>query len=189
VSAVEAERLARCGLLGVSEPGDLAVADFVAAVGPVRAWEALSTGRALPDDLRRCHDRAASADPATVLASGTEAGLRLIVPGDLEWPSQLGDLRLGPSGRLRGSAPPSLVQSGSPGSTVAIRDPVVIDVRMSVFGVNVAGISPRSAPLSAATRSGRPAADTVSVLPASAVIRTGVPACVPSASRTVSARE
>jgi DNA processing protein len=141
VSAVEAERLARCGLLGVSEPGDLAVADFVAAVGPVRAWEALSTGRALPDDLRRCHDRAASADPATVLASGTEAGLRLIVPGDLEWPSQLGDLRLGPAGRLRGSAPPfALWVRGAENLRLAVlRSAAVVGSRASTpYGNRVA---------------------------------------------------
>ncbi len=60
---------------------------------------------------------------------------------------------------------------------------------MSEFGANDPGISPRSTPPSVAARAGRPGTVTVSMLPSRTVIFTGVPGCVPSARRMVSARE
>jgi DNA processing protein len=45
-------------------------------------------------------------EPATALAAAESRGLRLVVPGDLEWPSQLEDLWLPADGQHRAACPP-----------------------------------------------------------------------------------
>ena len=97
MSAADAEREARCGLLGVSEPGDLAVAGFVAAVGPVRAWEARGYRH---DHRARQLKRSWIGDYDLVVAADTGhlMELRSLLPGVdarllRDWdPTGLGDL-------------------------------------------------------------------------------------------------
>lgn len=84
----EAERLARAGLTSAGEPGHAPLAQLIAAVGPVAAWEALHA----PDERLRngplagVANRAAAADPARDLERAARAGARLVCPGEAEWP-------------------------------------------------------------------------------------------------------
>lgn len=82
------ERRARALLSRVAEPGDPRVCRLVAAHGVPETLEVLRSG----DDADRYRARLEVADPDADLARAAEVGGRLLVPGDLEWPSQLGDL-------------------------------------------------------------------------------------------------
>src|SRR6185312_16453756 len=72
-----ADRLARAALVRVGEPGDPRVAREVAAYGAVEAWRRVA---ALYPDV----------EPERELNVATKAGLRLICPGDDEWPPEIG---------------------------------------------------------------------------------------------------
>lgn len=84
------ERVARALLSRVAEPGDRRVSRLLSAQPATEVVAALRSG-AVPDHERYAA-RLASADPAADLARVDEVGGRLVVPGDLEWPSQLDDL-------------------------------------------------------------------------------------------------
>ncbi|MEA2214658.1 MAG: processing protein [Solirubrobacteraceae bacterium] len=84
----EAERLALAALVRVSEPGDPLLAREVATAGPIEAW-----GRRMASHPE--------VDPGRELAVAALAGMRLICPGDDEWPVSLDDLdKPGPAGEL-----------------------------------------------------------------------------------------
>jgi DNA processing protein len=87
-AAMDDDRLARAAWSRLAEPGDVAAARLVAEVGAPLALEAVVTGRG-PD---RWRTRLADADPAADVAAVRGAGGRLVVPGDEEWPTGLGDL-------------------------------------------------------------------------------------------------
>ena len=84
------ERRARAGLMRITEPGDIAVADAVRAVGAVQVWEALRVGvpvgnvsqGVLPGILGKAEGH----DPRVDLAAAERCGARLVCPGDPEWP-------------------------------------------------------------------------------------------------------
>ncbi|MEV7780466.1 DNA-processing protein DprA [Kitasatospora sp. NPDC088351] len=97
-SRTEPERCARAVLSRLSEPGDavlgrwlsqLDAADVVQAIrgGPVPDHPGLDAGR-----LAGYRARLADVDPADDLERVRVAGGRFIIPGDMEWPSQLDDL-------------------------------------------------------------------------------------------------
>ena len=90
MGGVSDERVARALLSRVAEPGDARVARLIAELGPIGAVERLRTSA----DAERYAARLATADPDADLARVAEVGGRLIIPGDLEWPSQLDDLGL-----------------------------------------------------------------------------------------------
>lgn len=83
-----AERDARMALSCVVEAGDVGVNAMVAAQGAEAVWAALCAGRS---DSRWAR-RAATFDPRPVLLQAEAAQVRFIVPGDDEWPDQLGVL-------------------------------------------------------------------------------------------------
>lgn len=86
MSADERDRLARAHLLTVRTPGDVEVAELVAAHGPALAAEFLS-GPTWEDDA------------TAAVESARRADLRLVVPGDQEWPAaELGSVGLWVSG-------------------------------------------------------------------------------------------
>ncbi|PRY18596.1 DNA-processing protein DprA [Kineococcus rhizosphaerae] len=91
-SAVKAalgdDRLARAAWSRLAEPGDTAATRLVAEVGAPLALEAVVTGRG-PE---RWRTRLADLDPASDVAAVRAAGGRVLVPGDDEWPTGLGDL-------------------------------------------------------------------------------------------------
>ncbi len=76
---VLADRMARAALVRVSEPGDPLVAREVAAYGAVEAWHRIA---AVHPDV----------EPERELGVAAKAGLRLVCPGDEEWPAGLADL-------------------------------------------------------------------------------------------------
>ncbi len=102
------ELVARAALMRAADTGDTTMGRLVAALGAVKAWEAIR-GRTLPpafvaretqqervsrldQKLHTWHNRLASADPAEDIAIGERSGARLIVPGSPEWPTQLDQL-------------------------------------------------------------------------------------------------
>ncbi len=103
-------RLARVALMRAADAGDALMGRLVDASGPVEAVsqirrgllasevrDGLEGGRSSTSDLRRRLDgwraRLLAADPARDLATGRQLGARLISPGEVEWPTQLDDLR------------------------------------------------------------------------------------------------
>lgn len=90
----DADRLARVTLSRTIEPGDLRVTDLVAELGAGKVLGYLEAagevenhwGFALAQELGRV-------DPAQVLEQAAARGIRFIVPGDAEWPTQLDALR------------------------------------------------------------------------------------------------
>jgi DNA processing protein len=111
--AGEDERRARLSLMSLSEPNDVSLARLVRKVGAV---ETLSRVTSAPDvgapgrdptlGRRDYGARPPVPDAAAVLDRAAARGMRLVVPGDLEWPSQLDDLWLPGGGQHRAACPP-----------------------------------------------------------------------------------
>lgn len=85
------ERVARAGLTRLAEPGDLRVASAIDQVGAVRLFENTvhGSGGALGDDAAV---RLPGLDPERELEQAAAIGIRFLIPGDPEWPTQLDDL-------------------------------------------------------------------------------------------------
>jgi DNA processing protein len=73
----ERERLARAFLLAASHPGDRNLTDLVWQYGPALAAELVAVGASWESDA------------AQAMRQCVKAGLRLLVPGDGEWPAAL----------------------------------------------------------------------------------------------------
>ncbi len=104
----DAESYARAALTYLAEPGDARLGALIRACGAVRTLDAIKTG-VFPDDawdagrgaaqrtvqeraMQRWRVRLESIPPAEEVAGFCRAGIRLIHPGDPEWPGQLADL-------------------------------------------------------------------------------------------------
>ncbi|WP_082310906.1 DNA-processing protein DprA [Nonomuraea sp. SBT364] len=100
------EHEARAALMRAADAGDRTMGRLVSRYGAAQTAEAIRCQR-LPDDfepaeLDRPKDlgrrlgawqaRLAAADPPADLAAGRQAGARLVIPGDAEWPTQLDQL-------------------------------------------------------------------------------------------------
>jgi DNA processing protein len=114
----EAERVARAALTWVAEPADPAMGELLRICSPAEAVAALTEGRmprmttepgggalwadspglagtgpagvpSLQRALRRWSARLGEVPPETELAAWWRDGIRLVIPGDAEWPSQL----------------------------------------------------------------------------------------------------
>lgn len=88
----ESERLARIALSRLTEPGDHRVAHLVAELGAVRLFGLLRDERDAGGLLTEVATRLRGIDPATDLERADRLGIRYVVPGDPEWPSQVDDL-------------------------------------------------------------------------------------------------
>ncbi|HEX3295984.1 MAG TPA: DNA-processing protein DprA [Nocardioides sp.] len=86
------DRLARVALSRLTEPGDPKIASLVAQLGAVTLRELLSDPTQVSPEARDVASRLRGVDPAADLEAGEKAGLRYVVPGDDEWPSQVDDL-------------------------------------------------------------------------------------------------
>jgi DNA processing protein len=109
VKAPPDERIARAALMWLSEPNDRSLAAFVTKVGPEEALRTIRAGdTGLPGlpGVGNYGARLDSCAPERQLESADGLGVRLVVPGDLEWPSQLDQLDLPPEPGRRGAAPP-----------------------------------------------------------------------------------
>jgi DNA processing protein len=86
------DRLARVALSRLTEPGDPKIASLVAQLGAVRLRALLSDpGQSSPEALDVA-SRLRGVDPDAELERATRQGLRYVVPGDDEWPTQVDDL-------------------------------------------------------------------------------------------------
>ncbi len=100
------ERVARAALSRLAEPGDPRMTRLTTELGGVELFRLLSTGRnphdGLLDDVAL---RLAETDGAGELARAERLGVRLVIPGDDEWPPQLDDLAAVEPIQERGGTP------------------------------------------------------------------------------------
>lgn len=110
----EADRLARVTLSRAIEPGDLRVTGLVSELGASKVLGYLEAaaeveshwGFGIAQELDRV-------DPAQVLEQAAARGIRFIVPGDAEWPTQLAALAGAGALHDRGGEPVGLWVLGS----------------------------------------------------------------------------
>jgi DNA processing protein len=135
-----AERLARALLSLVAEPGDPAFTGLVEQLGGVGAVEALRHDGDRHQLLEAATARLATVDPARELARAADRGIRFVVPGDAEWPTQLDDLSAAGALQERGGPPIGLWVRG-PGRLDALEGSVAVVGSRSatVYGDQVAG--------------------------------------------------
>ncbi len=105
MSGLEAERLARVALSRATEPGDTTIAALVAELGAPAVVAALREERDLLGVLADLASRLARVEPERELEQAQRLGVRFVVPGDREWPAQLGDLAWGEPLQGRGGPP------------------------------------------------------------------------------------
>ena len=86
------ERLARAALTRLTEPADLRVAGALAQVGPVRLYDDILAQQARSGVGADAAMRLDGVDPARELERAEQRGIRFVIPGDAEWPTQLDDL-------------------------------------------------------------------------------------------------
>lgn len=101
---IEGERLARAALSRLAEPGTARLGAAIAELGAIEVMQ-----RLLAQDGDRAERgvaaRLAAIDPAAELERAARVGLRFLIPGDDEWPTQLEDLREAPPLQGRGGPP------------------------------------------------------------------------------------
>lgn len=110
----DVDRLARVALSKTIEPGDPRVTGLVSELGAAKVLGYLEAagevethwGFALAQELGRV-------DPAQVLERAAADGIRFIVPGDAEWPTQVGALRSAGALHDRGGEPVGLWVRGA----------------------------------------------------------------------------
>jgi DNA processing protein len=137
VRATDAERAARLDLTVLAEPNDVAVWSLVQQVG---ACEALASVEAAGPDSRFAQ-RAGRPRAAELLERAERLGARYVVPGDLEWPSQLSHLELPADEDAPAAAPPLGLWVRGPGDLrrSVLRSAAVVGSRAaSAYGVRVA---------------------------------------------------
>lgn len=101
MSQWSAERLARAALSQICEPARPGLARLVGEQGAEQVYQGL---RSLGDDSAWGR-RAKALDMADLVRAATHCGLRLVVPGDDEWPVQVADLDdVVPVGEMAGAA-------------------------------------------------------------------------------------
>ena len=92
MSEHEEERLARVALNQLGEPGDTKMTGLVAELGARRLHDLLLAECDLQGLRTDVAARLAAVDAARDLERAERLGLRFVVPGDAEWPTQLEDL-------------------------------------------------------------------------------------------------
>ncbi|GAB3266698.1 DNA-processing protein DprA [Nocardioides dilutus] len=128
---LEQERLARLALARTREPGDLWLAHSVEKVGAIDLYEHLRSGRGRSETATEVAGRLADVEPARDLDRARRLGLRFVVPGDDEWPTQVDDLAFAEPGSEGGGPPLGLWARGP--------------VRLDDLGRSVALVGSRSA--------------------------------------------
>lgn len=89
----EAERIARACLLRVTEPGVVGVVRHVRDVGPEQTVADIRRGATIGGgDVAALQHRMLDADGARDLDAAARMGIRLVCPGEPEWPRGLDDL-------------------------------------------------------------------------------------------------
>ncbi len=140
MSAPDAERLARVALSRLAEPGDPRLARAVAELGAVTVHDHLRGERDVAGLLTDVAARLAGCDPEADLAGAAAQGMRYVIPGDQEWPAQLGDLAAAEPLHGRGEVPLGLWVRG-PWRLDALAESVAVVGSRSAttYGFGVAG--------------------------------------------------
>jgi DNA processing protein len=141
MTASDRERLARAALGTLGEPGDPRLASLVAELGPVLVHDQLAagydTGDGVQDDIAA---RLVGADPARDLERAQRAGIRFVVPGDDEWPTQVDQLLRTETLRERGGPPLGLWVRGPMGLDELESSVAVVGSRSATsYGTTIAG--------------------------------------------------
>ena len=133
------ERLARVALGKLTEPGDARVAQLVAQLGAVRLHDLLRhehEADGLPTEVAT---RLAGLDPAGDLHRAATLGVRYVIPGDPEWPTQLDDLMRAEVLDERGGPPLGLWVRGPRGLDELGQAVAVVGARSATtYGAEVA---------------------------------------------------
>ena len=108
----DADRLARVALSRLTEPGDPKVAALVAQLGAETLLEALQDPAQPTAEARDVASRLRGLDAEADLAHAVRLGLRYVVPGDAEWPTQIDDLMRSEILHHRGGPPLGLWVKG-----------------------------------------------------------------------------
>lgn len=109
VDAAAADRAARVKLSSVIEPGDLRVTGLVSELGATKVLDYLEAA----GDVERhwafpLGQELGRVDPDQVREQAAARGIRFILPGDAEWPTQLGALQNAGALHERGGEPVGL---------------------------------------------------------------------------------
>ena len=91
----EVQRRARIGLAAACEPGEAGLGDVIALHGPNATVASLLAGQGVAMRVPRAQAigrRLADLDLDGLIDRGRELGCRVLVPGDLHWPTRLDDL-------------------------------------------------------------------------------------------------
>lgn len=117
MSASVAERLARATISLVSEPGDPVFTGLTHEMGGVAFLDALHHDADRHEELAAASSRLAEVDAERTLDQAARLGVRFVVPGDDEWPTELADLA--GAGALQGR--------GGPPAGLWVRGPLRLD--------------------------------------------------------------
>lgn len=107
-----AERLARLTLSLIGDPGDIRFTGPALDPGPEEFLTMLREGGAFHEQYAAAAARLSGLDPERELEIAHRMGVRFVVPGDDEWPAQLGDLAHGGALYERGGVPIGLWVKG-----------------------------------------------------------------------------
>ena len=136
---LERERAARAALARTREPGDLWLARSVAEIGAVDLHEHLRSGRHHTGTAAEVAALLADVHPERDLDRARRMGLRFVVPGDDEWPSQVEDLAFAEPGTEGGGAPLGLWARGPRRLDELARSVAVVGSRSATtYGCDVA---------------------------------------------------
>jgi DNA processing protein len=133
------DRLARVALSRLTEPGEPRIASLVAQLGAVRLCELLTHASEETPEARDVASRLGRIDPVDDLARAQRLGLRYVVPGDSEWPTQLDDLQRAELLDHRGGPPLGLWVTGPTRLDQVGRAVAVVGARSATtYGTDVA---------------------------------------------------
>lgn len=104
----EDERLARAALSRLGEPGELRMTALVSELGGRRVREVLLSQGQLSGLHQDVAQRLAALDPAAELERAQRVGVRFVIPGDSEWPTELDALQHAGEASERGGVPVGL---------------------------------------------------------------------------------
>lgn len=109
---LRAERLARAALCRLAEPGSTRMTGLVAQLGAETVYTHLLDEQEMDGMHTDVAARLRAIEPARDLEAAHRLGIRFVIPGDAEWPAQLGDLDRCDPVQDRGGSPLGLWVKG-----------------------------------------------------------------------------
>ncbi|WP_028472056.1 DNA-processing protein DprA [Nocardioides alkalitolerans] len=140
MSVTPRERLARVALSHLAEPGDVRLLRLARTLGPEKVYDALLAERELDGSRSEVAERLVLLEPERRLDEATRLGVRFVVPGDAEWPTQLDDLADAEPAQERGEVPVGLWVRGPLRLDEVARSVAIVGSRAATtYGEQVAG--------------------------------------------------